>query len=87
MGFLRNTQLEILRILRENEGIFVSGAALAERFAISRPGVWKHIQKLKEMGYDIVSLSRRGYKLIGSPDSLTLEQIVPDLTTRWLGHA
>jgi BirA family biotin operon repressor/biotin-[acetyl-CoA-carboxylase] ligase len=87
MGFTGVTHLEILRILKENEGSFVSGAALAQRLAISRPGVWKHIKKLKEMGYDIRSLSRRGYSLVDVPDSLTREEIVPGLKTKWLGHS
>jgi BirA family biotin operon repressor/biotin-[acetyl-CoA-carboxylase] ligase len=87
MGFTKTTQLEILRILKENEGDPVSGVTLAERLAISRPGVWKHIKKLREMGYDIQSLSRRGYRLVDVPDSLAREEIVPNLRTKWLAHS
>ncbi len=85
MGMFKPTQSEILKALKENAGCFVSGESLAERLGISRTGIWKHINKLKEMGYDILSHSRAGYKLIEIPDSLSHKEIVPNLKSRWLG--
>jgi BirA family biotin operon repressor/biotin-[acetyl-CoA-carboxylase] ligase len=87
MGSTGTRQLEILRVLKENEGNFVSGESLAEILGISRPGVWKHINKLKQMGYEIQSQSGLGYKLAAVPDSLAREEIVPNLKTRWLAHS
>ena len=87
MRSTKSTQLEILRILKENEASFVSGEGLAERLGISRPGVWKHINRLKEMGYEIQSQSRMGYRLVAVPDSLAHKEIVPNLKTRWLAHS
>ena len=87
-AFTKTRQFEILRVLKENEGSFVSGADLAEKFAMSRPGVWKHINRLKAIGYDIQSRSRLGYKLLDVPDSLAVEEVVPNLdTTNWLAHS
>lgn len=85
--FTKTTQFEILRLLKENEGNFVSGAGLAEKLAISRPGVWKHIKRLRAQGYDIQSRSRLGYRLLDVPDSLAREEIVPNLKTSWLAHS
>ncbi|MCE5334613.1 MAG: biotin--[acetyl-CoA-carboxylase] ligase [Desulfobacteraceae bacterium] len=79
------TQLEILRELRQSKGDFVSGAELADRLGISRMGVWKHIQKLKAMGYEISSHPKGGYRLEEVPDSLAHGEIVPNLQTKWLG--
>lgn len=87
MRSTKSTQLEILRILRDNEGSFVSGVDLAERLGISRPGVWKHINRLKQMGYLVQSQSRLGYRLMAVPDSLSHEEIVSNLKTRWLAHS
>ncbi len=56
----------ILKILKNNEGI-VSGQALSAQLGISRVSVWKHIQKLQELGYAIPS-SAKGYRLENSPD-------------------
>ncbi len=86
-GSTGHTQLEILKILKENEGSFVSGEDLAERLGISRPGIWKHINRLKGMGYEIQSQSRVGYRLVAVPDSLAHKEIVPNLETNWLAHS
>jgi BirA family biotin operon repressor/biotin-[acetyl-CoA-carboxylase] ligase len=81
------TQSEILKYLKESGGRFVSGADLADKFAISRTGIWKHIQKLKSMGYDIESHPKEGYRLLEVPDSLAVEEILPALRTEWLGRS
>lgn len=56
----------ILKILRHSEDI-VSGQALSAQLGISRVSVWKHVQKLQELGYVIAS-SAKGYRLEYSPD-------------------
>jgi BirA family transcriptional regulator, biotin operon repressor / biotin---[acetyl-CoA-carboxylase] ligase len=58
----------ILKVLRESGGV-VSGNTLCTRLGASRVAVWKHIQKLQELGYDIES-GAKGYRLRSSPDSL-----------------
>lgn len=87
MSSAKSTQLQILRLLRDSEGSFVSGVALAEKVGISRPGVWKHINRLKQMGYEVESRSGLGYMLVAVPDSLADGEIVPNLNTRWLAHS
>jgi BirA family biotin operon repressor/biotin-[acetyl-CoA-carboxylase] ligase len=56
----------ILKILKQNKGI-VSGQSLSEQLGISRVAVWKHIQKLQELGYDILATAN-GYRLENCPD-------------------
>jgi len=58
----------ILALLRESDGV-VSSSAICARLGTSRVAVWKHIQKLQEMGYAIES-GPKGYRLGSSPDSL-----------------
>lgn len=87
MEATKSRQKEILKILRGSGGTFVSGVELARRVGISRPGVWKHINRLKAMGYEIQSRPRQGYRLLDAPDSLSPEEIVPNLETRWLAHS
>jgi len=57
----------ILDILRSAPGI-VSGEQLRSDLGVSRVSVWKHIQKLQQMGYAIRTTAR-GYRLDGSPDT------------------
>ena len=56
----------ILKILKHNQGI-VSGQTLSEQLGISRVSVWKHIQKLQELGYEILATAN-GYRLENCPD-------------------
>lgn len=78
------TSQQILRMLRKNPGTFVSGALLANRLGLSRPGIWKHIRNLKSLGYGIVSHPKEGYKLVEIPDTLIPEEVSHDLRTSWL---
>jgi len=59
---------EILTELRSRKDI-VSGEYLSSILGISRVSVWKHIHKLQELDYNILSTSN-GYQLIDSPDVL-----------------
>jgi|Deesub1362A_J573_1020465.scaffolds.fasta_scaffold01125_13 BirA family biotin operon repressor/biotin-[acetyl-CoA-carboxylase] ligase len=56
--------LEILHDLKEG----ISGAAIAKKLNISRTAVWKSIEKLRNVGYEIESYHRKGYRLIASPE-------------------
>ena len=57
---------QILKILKAKAGI-VSGQALSDKLGISRVAIWKHIQKLQALGYDILATTK-GYRLDNSPD-------------------
>ena len=59
---------KILEIMRESDGV-VSGSALSARLGVSRVSIWKHINSLKEHGYDIRT-SSRGYQLASRHDAL-----------------
>ena len=58
----------ILKELRSKQDI-VSGEYLSSTLGISRVSVWKHIHRLQELGYSILSTAN-GYQLLGSPDIL-----------------
>ncbi|HOE93405.1 MAG TPA: biotin--[acetyl-CoA-carboxylase] ligase [Methanofastidiosum sp.] len=69
---------KILEILEKSEG-YVSGEVISKEIGISRAAIWKHIKKLRELGYEIGSKTNEGYKLIKTPDYLTgfeLERIL-----------
>lgn len=58
---------KILEIL-EKKGNYVSGEEISKEIGISRAAIWKHIKKLRELGYVIESKTNEGYKLIKSPE-------------------
>jgi BirA family transcriptional regulator, biotin operon repressor / biotin---[acetyl-CoA-carboxylase] ligase len=76
----------ILSLLKENENDFVSGQDISDKLGVTRTAVWKYINQIKDEGYKIESLSKKGYRLISSPDILTLEEIEPYLNTNLIGR-
>jgi BirA family biotin operon repressor/biotin-[acetyl-CoA-carboxylase] ligase len=73
----------ILKYFKEKE--YISGEFLAQKLGISRVAVWKQIQKLKNMGYKIVSDQNLGYCLISRPDILLPQEIKNNLSTSYMG--
>jgi BirA family biotin operon repressor/biotin-[acetyl-CoA-carboxylase] ligase len=53
----------ILHILKENRGHYISGERLAKASGITRAGVWKQVEHLREIGYRIDSIPHKGYCL------------------------
>ena len=74
---------DILKLLRAEKG-YVSGEKISERLGISRTAVWKHINSLKKEGYDISSVSRRGY-IFKESDILNADEIADRLKTEIIG--
>lgn len=77
---------EILKALREGRGSHVSGAELAARLGASKVAIWKHIQALKEEGYNIESKPRMGYRLVAAPDLLLPYEVEDGLRTDFIGR-
>lgn len=67
----------ILTALRRGQA--VSGPELAAVAGVSRTAVWKQIEGLRELGYDIVGEPRNGYFLRGAPDRLYPWEVLPQL--------
>ncbi|NLG89569.1 MAG: biotin--[acetyl-CoA-carboxylase] ligase [Clostridiaceae bacterium] len=80
------TKETLLKILVNNKGRFISGEALSEKLKISRSAVWKHIARLREEGYTINAVSRRGYKMGAHQDVFNRYAIASQLNTTVLGR-
>jgi BirA family biotin operon repressor/biotin-[acetyl-CoA-carboxylase] ligase len=78
---------KILNVLRHNKDSYVSGEELCKLAGISRAAIWKHIEKLREEGYDIEALPHLGYKLVAIPDSLIPSEIKWKLKTKIFGRS
>lgn len=76
---------KILQALRETDG-YVSGQQLCEQFQVSRTAVWKAINQLREMGYDIDSVSNKGYCIRSAPDLLNKNELMSLRKTAWIGQ-
>lgn len=76
---------EILTALREAED-YVSGQQLCERLGVSRTAVWKAVNQLKEEGYDIDAAPNRGYRIVDTPDILSVDELRSLRRTAWIGE-
>lgn len=76
---------KILQVLREADG-YVSGQQLCEQFQVSRTAVWKAINQLREMGYEIDSVSNKGYCIRSAPDLLNKNELLSLRKTAWIGQ-
>ncbi|KIL40027.1 biotin [Gordoniibacillus kamchatkensis] len=77
---------QIIRIMEQHRGSFVSGEELSRRLDVSRTAVWKHIAALREDGYEFEAVPKRGYRLVQVPERLRPERIRELLRTTTLGH-
>ena len=66
---------KILEFLKQQEG-FISGQRICDELGVSRTAVWKYMNSLKKEGYEIESVTRKGYRLLQSPDLLTREAVL-----------
>ena len=82
----KNAQEEILRLLREKAGQFVSGEEFSQSLGVSRTAIWKQVRQLRELGYTIEAITSRGYRLAGTPDTLIPTEIQSGLETRRIGR-
>jgi len=60
----------IVRELLDAGDGFVSGEHLAEILGISRVSVWAHMDKLRQAGYEVEAVRRKGYRLVKKPEGL-----------------
>jgi len=81
---LPDSAFKVLEIL-ERSDTPVSGEAISNELGITRSAVWKHIQELRGMGYDIFSSQKEGYKLTHTSNKLLPYEIHKKLKTQFIG--
>lgn len=67
------------------EDDYLSGDQISKHLGISRQGLWKHIQELKDSGYEIAAVPHLGYRLQSCPDRLFPFEIARGLNTKFIG--
>lgn len=67
------------------ESDYLSGDQISKNLGISRQGLWKHIQELKDFGYEIEAVPHLGYRLQSCPDKLFPWEVWRNLHTKFMG--
>lgn len=75
----------MLSFLKSHNTEYLSGQDLSDVLKISRVAVWKHIKKIRELGYKIESKQKLGYRLESSTDMLLPWEITSGLKTKVFG--
>lgn len=82
-----NTGLvKVLTFLQTHNTEYLSGQDLSDVLHISRVAIWKHIKKIRELGYKVESKQKIGYKLIENSDLLLPWEITSNLKTKTIGQ-
>ena len=77
-----NLKSQLLGILEDSGGVFISGADLAKELSVSRNAVWKAIGSLRAEGYDISAVTNKGYRIEKKGDILTAAGIEGHIKTK-----
>ncbi len=77
---------KVLDFLRSSRRDFVSGEEISKKLDVSRAAVWKDIQNLRSLGYEIEAEPHRGYRLTAIPDKMFADEISWQLPTKVIGR-
>ena len=78
--------VKVLKFLQTHNTEYLSGQDLSDVLRISRVAVWKHIKKIQELGYNVESKQKLGYKLISNSELLLPWEITTNLKTKIIGQ-
>lgn len=72
---MQSVKERVATMLRQKRGEFVSGEEIAKELGVSRAAVWKNIKSLKNSGFNVASVTNRGYCFIDSEDIIAVDGI------------
>ncbi|KUK70708.1 MAG: BirA, biotin-(Acetyl-CoA-carboxylase) ligase [Methanomicrobiales archaeon 53_19] len=81
---MTNAAYNVLRIL-DRSGEKISGEKISKELGISRSAVWKHIQELRDLGYEIEASQKEGYHVVQRTRRLLPYEIRRHLKTKRIG--
>ena len=77
--------VRVLSLLKSHNAEYLSGQDLSDVLKISRVAVWKHIKRIRSLGYKIESKQKLGYKLVSNTELLLPWEIIDGLKTDVIG--
>jgi len=78
---------QVLDLLREHKGLAVSSEEISAKLGVTRSAVWKEMQHLRKLGYEIEAQPHLGYRLVSVPDKLFADEISHRLGTQIIGKS
>ena len=68
MPELEDPSVKILKLLKNAGNKYVSGEELSNELGMSRTAIWKRMDSIKEEGFNIEAVTKKGYRLIVEDD-------------------
>lgn len=65
---------------------YISGQKIAELTGASRTAVWKHIEDLRNEGYVLEAVRKKGYRIVSVPNKMSADSIRLHLKSKTLGQ-
>jgi len=81
---MSDSAFKVLEILERSDAP-VSGETISDELGVTRSAVWKHINELRTMGYEISSSQKEGYRLTRTSDRLLPYEVHRKLRTTFVG--
>ncbi|MBU6079494.1 MULTISPECIES: biotin--[acetyl-CoA-carboxylase] ligase [Allobacillus] len=82
---MESNRTKLIELLSNHSDTYVSGESLSKQLGISRSAIWKHMNELKKVGYQIEAVRNKGYRITGVPSELSASSLQWGLSTNWLG--
>jgi BirA family biotin operon repressor/biotin-[acetyl-CoA-carboxylase] ligase len=79
-----DSAFKVLEVL-ERAATPISGERISNELGITRSAVWKHINELRAIGYDISSSQKEGYRLKKTSSKLLPYEVHKKLRTQFIG--
>jgi BirA family biotin operon repressor/biotin-[acetyl-CoA-carboxylase] ligase len=78
--------LRVLKLLKSHNSEYISGQEICDKLKISRTAVWKHIKKIRSLGYKIESKQNCGYRIARQTLLPLPWEITSGLKTKQIGQ-
>ena len=72
---------QLLKMLLDSRGVYISGVVLARELSVSRNAIWKTVESLRVDGYRISAVTNKGYRLEAGADILSEAGIIGKIRT------
>ncbi len=79
-----STKEQLLELLENNRGGYLSGEEIAEKLSVSRTAIWKAVKSLRNEGYIIDAVNNKGYSLSNSTDVVSSQGIRKYIDDKYL---
>ncbi|RCW64934.1 biotin--[acetyl-CoA-carboxylase] ligase [Saliterribacillus persicus] len=83
---MKKNKERLISLLASSKNAYISGENLSEELQVTRTSIWKYIKELKEEGYEIEAIRKKGYMLKQIPLHLSESVLKWDLKTAFIGQ-